>query len=279
MKDECWAFLPEQNVFTLTRGGELAESLLSRGIIDITDIPEGTRLNDKQRIQYDCAVCGNPHIRPTEIQRFLNSLKYPLYFMDFETFQTAVPLFDNTKPYQQIPFQFSVHVVRSPGREPEHYEYLHSGTSDPRPRFLEELRRVMGTEGSVLVYNQSFEQGRLNEAASVFPEHVCWIENVCKRMVDLIVPFRSFDFYHPNQCGSASLKYVMPALTGIGYADLEINEGGLASVKYLEMMLNKGLSATQRDKIREDLLVYCGQDTGGMISIFKRLENLTDGMF
>ena len=279
LKDECWAFLPEQNVFTLTRGGELAESLLSRGIIDIINIPEGTKLNDKQRIQYDSAVCGKPHVRPAEIQRFLKNLKYPLYFMDFETFQTAVPLFDNSKPFQQIPFQFSVHVVRSPGNEPEHYEYLHSNTDDPRPRFLEELREVMGSEGSVLVYNQSFEQGRLKEAASVFSEHAGWIGNVCERMVDLIVPFRSFDFYHPDQCGSASLKQVMPALTGIGYDDLEINEGGLASVEYLEMVFGGDLNDEQRNKIRQNLLVYCGQDTGGMISIIKRLENLTDEMF
>jgi hypothetical protein len=277
LKTECWAHLPEQHVMTLSYGKKLGEELMARGILDIRDIPADIELNDKQRIQRDCAICREPHVKPSEVRGFLKKLEYPLYFMDFETFQTAIPLYDGTKPYQQIPFQFSLHVVYAPGALSEHYSYLHDGQDDPRPRFLEELSQVIGTKGSMLVYFQAFEEGRLKEAAEVFPQHRQWIENARTRMVDLLAPFKGFLYYHPDQCGSASLKQVMPALTGISYDELEINEGSLASARYLEATFGisgKEVTHQERQKIRQDLLVYCGQDTGGMVEVLKRLGEI-----
>jgi hypothetical protein len=274
LKTECWAYLPAQHVMTLSYGKKLGEELLSRGILDIRDIPVDIVLNEKQRIQLDCAVSGQHHINKAELRGFMKKLTYPLYFMDFETFQPAIPLYDDTKPYQQIPFQFSLHVVYAPGALSEHYSYLHDGQDNPRPRFLEELSQVIGTKGSILVYFQAFEEVRLKEAAEVFPQHRQWIENVRMRMVDLLVPFKGFLYYHPDQCGSASLKQVMPALTGISYDELEINEGSLASLKYMEATFDGKITDDERHKIRQDLLVYCGQDTGGMIEVLRRLNEV-----
>lgn len=273
LKPECWAVLPAQHVFTLNYGGKLAEDLLSRGITDIRDIPPDVRLSQKQHIQRDCALCGQPHLDAEGIRAFLETLEYPLYFLDFETFQAAVPPYESSWPYQQLPFQYSLHVLRGSGQEPEHYHYLHDRPEDPRPPLLAELGRVIGRTGSVLVYFQAFEEGRLKEAAEIYPEHQGWIDNVRARMVDLYAPFRGFLYYNPSQRGSASLKQVMPALTGIGYDQLEINEGGLASLKYLQMIADD-LSAEERLEIRRNLLVYCAQDTGGMISMLQRLREL-----
>ncbi len=276
LKPECWAVLPPQHVFTLSHGGKLPEELLSRGITDIRDIPPEYRLSQKQHIQRDCALCGQPHFDLQGVRAFLEKLEYPLYFLDFETFQAAVPPYDGSRPYQQLPFQYSLHVLRAPGENPEHYHYLHDNREDPRPQLLAELGRAIGRTGSVLVYFQAFEEGRLKEAAEIYPEHQQWIDNVRARMVDLYAPFRGFLYYHPSQRGSASLKQVMPALTGIGYDQLEINEGGLASFKYLEMVAD-GLSPAERGEIRRNLLIYCAQDTGGMIAMLERLRQMAAG--
>jgi hypothetical protein len=127
LREECWKHLPEHNVMTLYSGKKLGEALMSQGILDISDIPEDTKLNDKQQVQKECVISGQSYIDTAEIKSFLKGLKYPLYFMDFETFATAVPIYNGTSPYQNIPFQFSLHVITKPGAMVEHYEYLAEG--------------------------------------------------------------------------------------------------------------------------------------------------------
>lgn len=270
---ECWAHLPEHHPMTLYYGKSLGEKLLLQGINHIADIPPGTRLNGKQQIQCNCIASNQPHVDCDGISEFLGRIEYPLYFMDFETFMTAVPLYDGTSPYQQIPFQFSVHVVTEPGAEPRHYSFLADSPEDPRPMFIKSLTECMGTAGSVMVYYASFEKSRLEELRQSFPEYAERIDNIIGRMVDLIVPFQAFHYYHPSQRGSASLKYVMPALTELKYSDLEIREGGTASLRYFQSVFNN-LSEDEVNKIRRDLEVYCGQDTFGMIGILDNLRGL-----
>jgi len=273
LKDECWAYLPEHNVFTMNRLGSKAEDLLAKGILDIKDIPVDFPMNVKQQIQQQCVVCGKPHIKPSEIKGFLDTLEYPLHFMDFETFETAVPMFDNLSPHQPITFQFSVHIIESLESVPLHISYLGEGKGDPRPGFLSELKKAIGAKGSIVVYNQTFEKTRLKELASTFPEYEEWVEGMLERITDLLVPFRNFSYYHPAQKGSASLKKVMPAVTGVSYDDLEIGEGQMASLKYMEAEFGD-IPEEDRQAIRTGLEVYCGQDTGGMIWIIKRLASL-----
>jgi len=144
LQEECWKHLPEHHVMTLYSGKKLGEELMAQGILDISNIPEDIKLNDKQQIQKKCVICGQPHIDTMEIKSFLKGLKYPLYFMDFETFATTLPMHDGTSPYQNIPFQFSLHVITKPGAMEEHYEFLAEGKDDPRPAFLAELKQDIG---------------------------------------------------------------------------------------------------------------------------------------
>jgi Domain of unknown function(DUF2779) len=275
LREECWKHLPEHNVMTLYSGKKLGEDLMVQGILDISNIPEDIKLNDKQQIQKDCVICGQPHIDTDEIKSFLKGLKYPLYFMDFETFATGVPIYDGTSPYQNIPFQFSLHVITKPGAMVEHYEFLAEGKDDPRPAFLAQLKQDIGPKGNILVYYAAFEKSMLKELAGAFPEYQEWVDSVAERIVDLNVPFRDFSYYHPQQMGSSSLKHVLPALTNLSYDDLEIGEGTTASLKFMEAAFGN-IPDAARQKIRLDLLTYCGQDTGGMIEILKKLQELVD---
>jgi len=272
---ECWEFLPEDNIFTLYYGGKKCFDLFNNGISTVKDIPESYELGEKQRIQQTCVTSGEPFVNKDGIREFLSSLKYPLYFLDFETVGPAVPLFDGTRPYQDTPFQFSLHVINSEGSAPDHFSFLTSGTDDPRLAVLTELKRLLCNTGSIIVYHQGFEEGILKELALVFPEYDDWVTQVCSRLVDLLSPFSSFHYYHPLQKGSASLKRVLPAITGRGYEGLEITEGESASIAFQAVTYND-VPEGVRNKVREDLEKYCGRDTEGMIWIVDKLKELSE---
>ena len=273
LKDECWAVLPEHPVTDLYRIGAKMDSLLHSGVSAIIDIPADFTLNEKQLIQRSCVECGQPHVDFDGVTSFLETLKYPHHYLDFETFAMAIPLFDGTRPYDNIPFQFSLHSVSGPGIEPVHHHFLAQDGDDPRPAFLAALKAMLGEGGSVIVYNQSFEEGVLRKLGEAFPEYIDWVNEVISRMVDLIVPFRAFHYYHPVQRGSASLKYVLPALTGISYKDLNISNGQVASLRFVAAAFG-GIPEVEKRQIFNDLLVYCGQDTLGMVRIVERLRAL-----
>ncbi|MFC1873424.1 DUF2779 domain-containing protein [Chloroflexota bacterium] len=270
---DCWDSLPEHNIFSLYYGGKKSFAMYDSGIFTIGEIPYDFKLNDKQRIQQACVVSGEPHVDREAIRGFLSSLAYPLYYLDFETIGPAVPLFDGTRPYQNIPFQFSVHLVQGEQSPPLHYSYLASSTDDPRPTLLAELQRVLGNSGSIVAYNKGFEEGILRDLAEAFPEYKDWIDQICNRLVDLLVPFRNFDYYHPDQKGSASLKAVLPVITGRGYEDLDIADGQLASITFLAATFGD-MPENERVKVMSNLEKYCGRDTEGMIWIVQGLVNL-----
>src|SRR3989344_186390 len=254
--------------------GAKAYQLICDGITKIKDIPKDFKLNEKQCIQKEAVISGKACIKPAEIKKFLYDLKYPLHFFDFETINPAIPLFDWTCPFQHIPFQFSLHIINAPNSAPEHFEFLASHSGDPRPDLIEAIKAIK-PKGTVLCYNASFEKNVLKDLLEAFPKEK-WLGSVIERIEDLIIPFRNFWYYHPEQHGHASLKAVLPALTGKNYAHLAICEGGTAARKFLEMMHPKGkpISANEKAKIRKDLLAYCGQDTEAMIEIVRVLEQI-----
>jgi len=279
LKDYCWEKMPLTSVFNLHRIGIKAFELYESGVMNIENIPSNYELNEKQLIQHKCAKSGKPCIHKEKIKEFLKTLKYPLYFMDFETYSTAIPLYNGLKPYQNIPFQFSVHVQEKENGELKHYSFIAEGSSDPRKKFIEELKKVLGTEGSIIVYFQSFEKGRLEELGKIFPKHRKWVKSVIKRIVDLFVPFKNFYYYDSRQHGSASLKEVLPTLTGKSYEGMGIAEGNMASLSYLYIthgsIDGKKATSDETKKIRHDLEEYCGLDTEGMVWIVKKLRELT----
>ena len=267
--EDCWSFLPEGHVFELYRGGKASFELLEAEVFSIKDIPEKYKLNGKQEIQKKCAVSGKPHVNKDSLKKFLNRLAYPLHYLDFETFSTAIPIYTGTKPYQQIPFQFSLHI--DDGKKVKHHEYLHDSQEDPRETFLKEMKAIIQPEGSIIVFYQSFEISRLKECAEAFPAYKEWVNSVIKRIVDLLVPFQNFDYYNPAQKGSCSIKEVLPAITGKSYKNLAIASGDMASVSYYEAVFN---GAGNKEQIRKDLLAYCKRDTEGMVWIVDEFRKL-----
>jgi hypothetical protein len=274
LHDRCWSFLPEASVFTLYRGGQKGFSLLKRGIQKLADIPANVELTDNQAIQRSTLLAGQPHIDRSALAAFLGQLEYPISYLDFETIGTAIPLFDGVSPYQQVPFQYSLHIVHQPGADPEHHSFLADGKEDPRSKFMQNLREILPATGSVVAYNAGFETGRLKECCELLPEHKPWLRKVTPRIVDLLLPFRGFRYHHPDQNGSNSMKAVLPALTGKGYEKLAIQEGGAASREFLRVTFGD-VTAAERRRVRRDLEEYCGLDTLGMVQIVDQLNRLT----
>jgi len=276
LKSLCWDFLPEENVLEIARGKKKGFKLLDQGIEKIKDIPDGFKLSPMQQIQKICAIDENYYIDKDAIKKLLESLRYPLYFMDFETLFEAIPRFDGVSPYNQVPFQFSVHIQQEKDGPLGHYEFLAKYSQDPRKDFIEKLKNCMGKEGDVIVYNQSFEQSRLKELAERFPEYKEFCENVNLRMVDLYAPFRSFHYYNPSQKGSASIKKVLPALTGISYDDMEISNGGMAPAEFQRVTYGDNIEDEDRYRVYNALEEYCKLDTKAMVDIIDELRRLVN---
>ncbi len=271
--ENCWSFLPDNNVNDLYRLGDKAFDLMDNGILKITDIPEDYKLSGTQRIQYNSLKNKNVFIDKPEIKLFLKQLVYPLFFLDFETFNTAIPLFDNVRPYQNVPFQFSVHIIEKEGSKPVHKMYLADGKNDPRYEIMESLIPVLGNKGSIIAYNAAFEKNILCRLTELFPQHSQWYTEIEQRIIDLYAPFRSFHYYNPVQNGSASIKEVLPAITGKGYEDMEIADGGTASQEFMRITFNE-VTPEERERVRKNLEKYCEKDTYGMIEILYKLREI-----
>lgn len=270
----CGPTIPKDSVLELDRFGKKAMDLMNRGIVLIKDLPGTVRLSDKQKIQVQCLKTGKPHVEEAEILRFIKGLKYPLHMLDFETVNPAIPLFEGTRPYQNIPFQMSLHIIETPGATPNHHEFLAEDERDPRPAMIESLKNIK-PEGTVLSYNMSFERAVIEALLDMRPEEK-WLHSIIGRLDDLIIPFRHYWYYHPAQHGSASIKKVLPALTGRRYDDLEIKQGGQASREFLEMNYKPGVrakkNASEKEKLRRALLEYCKQDTEAMMEVLSVLQ-------
>ncbi|MBU1100180.1 MAG: DUF2779 domain-containing protein [Bacteroidetes bacterium] len=267
----CWKKIPENSVFDISNMHFKKKMELYRdGIIKLDDIPNDYPLSKNYKIQVDAFKSGESLINKEAIKEFLEDFEYPLYFMDFESFQPAIPLYDNSKPYQQIPFQYSVHILTEPDAELKHYEFLADPNEEPRKPFIEHLLHDLGDHGSIVVYNKSFEIGRLNEIVRDFPEHLEAIERIVERIVDLMVPFQKKYYYKPEMQGSYSIKYVLPALLPeLSYENMEIGDGATASVSY--ELLREMDDMFEIEKIRNNLLEYSKLDTYAMVRIYQKL--------
>jgi len=273
LEDICWDFLPpKDNIFCLYSGTKKAYELMERGILRITDIKEGVKLSDKQSIQVVCHKNGAPHIDKKGIEDFLKTLKYPLYFLDFETINPAIPAYDNSRPFEAIPFQYSLYIVKDRDAKAERHSYLAPGDKDPRPEILRQLKELLGNSGSVIAYNATFEKTVLRHASEAYPEYQDWVAELEERIVDLLVPFRGFLYYHPDQAGSASLKNVLPVITKSNYDNMEITDGGIASIEYYRVTFGKNVDEKERQRVHAALEKYCDMDTKGMIDILEALR-------
>ena len=212
-----------------------------------------------------------PTIQHDKVTDFLGQLKYPLYFLDYETLMSLVPYFDGHRPYQQVPFQYSLHILQSPNAELEWKEYLHRDNSDPARPLTEQLIKDIGESGTVLVWYEGFEKARNTELGEMLPEYKEAMEAINDRVIDLMVPFKNKWYDDPRFEGSASIKQVLPILCPeLSYKDLGIQEGGSAQRLWMEAVLD-GTRAPQKDQILADLIEYCKLDTLAMVEIYRKL--------
>ena len=213
-------------------------------------------------------------INKQEIERFLGELQYPLYFFDYETMQGLVPYFDGQRPYQQIPFQYSLHIIREPGGEVEHREYLHKDKTNPAPDLAKQLIEDMGDSGSIITWNMRFEKSVNEELGRMYPEYSEQITVINERVVDLMIPFKAKWYDDPRCEGSASIKKVLPVVCPeLSYKDLGIQDGNSAQRLWMEAVLD-GTRENEKDQIIADLLKYCELDTLAMVEIYRRLLSL-----
>lgn len=276
-KDHCWQFIPKDSVFCISRLKKTRKfDLYRQGILQMKDVPETYPLNQKQRIQVESHINNSIHIDKEKVRSFLTSLRYPLFFMDFESFMPAVPLYKNTWAYQQILFQFSVHILYDKHSEPVHYEFLADACGDPRQEFIKQLLKVVEGDSDIIVFNAAFEVTRLKELILYIPNCPQGIASIVSRIKDLMIPFRDRHFYHPLLNGSSSLKVIVPLLVPeLNYGNLDISDGTLAMSAY-EQLLHEH-DEDKITQIRNALLKYCEMDTLSLVRILQKLDELANG--
>ena len=273
LQDVCWSFLPdEDHIFILHRGREPhLFDLMERGILKVLDIPE-EELEGKQLIQVHSHRSGTAHIDKAAIREFISKLKYPLYFLDFEALTAALPPYDKTRPFEEIPFQYSLYCKESEDKEPIHYSYLAPGEVDPRPEILKQLSDYLGETGSIIAYYAPFEIKVIRKASEAYPQFENWFKKIESRFVDLYEPFQKFFLYYPAQAGSTSLKSVLPAVTGSTYQGMEIADGLMAAASYYNVTFVNKEVQVERQRVRSALEKYCDLDTRGMMEILEVLR-------
>lgn len=267
----CWRGAPDHHIFQLPRvRTDMLDELQSAGIRDIRDIPSDfPGLTPTQRRVRDCVASGRPYVDPA-LSAALNQVAYPLNFLDFETVNPALPLHPGTRPYEMIPFQWSLHTRDREGHM-RHHSFLHDGSGDPREALTTSLLDAIGSQGTIVVYT-SFEKTRVGQLADALPQFAGPLHQLPGRMLDLWDILKRH-VYHPDFHGSYSIKAVLPALVPeVSYSDLDIQEGTHASVAFVQMIAPQTEESEKR-RIREALLAYCQRDTEAMVRIFDALAS------
>jgi len=272
--DRCNPPLPNDHVGYLPRlHASAMEQLEELGVESVHDIPADFELSEIQRRACDTMQTGQPWFS-AELKGEFESLKYPLYFMDFETVNPAIPRFRGMHPYDHLPFQWSVHVQTQPEVAPEHFEFLTMDNGDPRPAFISSLCEALGEQGHIIVYNEQFESQRLWELASWLPEYTQRIRDIQSRLWDLLPVVRKH-VYHPAFGGSFSLKAVLPALVPeMTYEGMDVPNGQAAGLAW-QAIIGGSCSEAERQSKRRALLDYCGQDTLALVKLVETLRYLS----
>ncbi len=269
----CWKHIPVNSVFDLRGKGVDCFDLYAQEIISQKDIPLDL-LNKKQRQQVEATIKKQNTIDKKKIREFLQTLSYPLYFLDFETFTSAIPLYDGVKPYQHLPFQYSLHYQKKKGGKLFHTEFLAKPGIDPRKPLLENLLTDIPEDVCILTYNMTFEKGVLTELAVRYPKHKQIIDKWTENILDLMAPFRQRVVYYWKFKGSYSIKNVLPVLVPeLSYEELEIADGGAAMDAYHQMCAAKDKPEALA-QIQKNLLAYCKLDTLAMVRILDHLGDL-----
>lgn len=269
--------IPEYSIHDIARIGlskkKLAD-LVDSNIFHIHEVPVHIKLSDIQQNQIDAHRLDKIILNKETIKNELQSLEFPLYFLDYETLPCAIPRYDGFSPYQHIPFQYSLYVVESPDSNPRLIDFLYAEFGDPSTHFVKSLKEHIGDTGSVIVWNKSFECGRNNEIAVRIPEMKEYIESLNGRVYDLMDIFKKQYYVHKGFRGSTSIKKILPVLVpSLTYKELDIQDGGSAAEMW-NRLCTEDLRKEERDTIIKNLKIYCGMDAYAMYAIWKELHNL-----
>ena len=273
----CSRNLPENNIFKIRRMHTNKKfDYYYQGIESFEDI-QNENINFKYLEQIDYELHDKmDKIEVDNIKDFINTLSYPIYFLDFETYQQAIPEYDGISPYMQIPFQYSLHYIESKNGELKHKEFLAESGCDPRRKLAERLIDDIPKNVCVTAYNMGFEKGVINNLAKLYPDLSEHLLNIRENIKDLMIPFKERMYYNKAMQGSYSIKYVLPALfpdnPELDYHNLPVvHNGGEASDTFLSLSQK---SREEKEKLRNGLLVYCKLDTYAMVKIWEKLKEV-----
>ncbi|NTU89757.1 MAG: DUF2779 domain-containing protein [Actinobacteria bacterium] len=277
----CSRNVPSPSVFDIAKFKlDKKFELYNNGIMSFEDLAESVAINQlcaKQRMQVESYVNDlPPYADKDNIEEFIDSLSFPLYFLDFETYQPAIPPYDGLKPYDQIPFQYSLHKLESLDADLEHFEFLAEAGNDPRRALAEHLCSDIPADSCVTAYNMTFEKSRIKELAYTFPDLSEHLLNICDNIKDLMVPFQKGQYYNNAMYGYYSIKYVLPALfpddPSLNYGNLEGIHNGSEAMSAFPALVGK--TAEEQAIIRRNLLAYCKLDTYAMVKVWRVLYDI-----
>jgi len=266
--------VPAYSVHDISRIGmskkKLAE-LIDSGIFSIQDVPKEFELSEVQRNQVNVAQSGKKIVRFEELNDFLNQINFPIAFLDYETFPSAIPRFAGYSPFNQIPFQFSLHVFSKDNKELTHTEFLFTDSKNPDVAFIKALQDNLPDSGSIIVWNKRFEMGINTQLGERNPDYKASLEAINARVIDLMEPFARQYFVHAGFKGKTSIKSVLPTLVpNLSYKELDISEGATASDTWNKIVTGEYSDIEAKTKA-DNLRTYCQLDTYAMFAIWDYL--------
>ncbi len=270
----CRGGLEVDSVFYLSGASkQVLYELFTAGVRRIQDIAEDFNFTAEQQIQYDCAKSGKAYINTAAIKEFVETIKYPISFLDFELCMPAIPLYEGTSPYQHIPFLYSIHRKVHMHETEEHRCFLAESGSEPTRDFMDQLLVDLEEEGDILIFDATHEIKTLHKAIQLFPDKRKAIEAIIKRIKDISYPFQKKHYYTTAMKGSYSMKALLPAIAPeLSFSNLKIQNGVSALAAFEK--LNNQEDMFKVLEIREALIEYCKMDTLGLVKIFSKLEEL-----
>ncbi len=271
--------VPRYGVHDIARIGsspDKLKDLVNAGIFALDDVPTDIKLTELQKVQLQAHRTGEIVVNKEAIARELEELSYPLHFIDYETFAPAIPRYSGYYPYEQIPLQYSVHIVGAPNEQPIHRDFLYVGTNDPSGSFLRSLEEHIATFGAIIVWNKGFES-HVNDCISRrLPSTKDYFVEFNDRLYDLMDMFSKQYFVHKDLCGKVSIKNVLPVLAPhLSYSSLGICDGATASLVWSKLISNV-LSNEENRRRYGQLREYCALDSYGMYAIWQALRTLAE---
>lgn len=274
----CTRYIEKPNVFDIRlMSNNKKIELYKKNMYSYKDLLN-ENIHDKYKQQIEFELYNKKeYINKKKIKEFLDKLSYPVYFLDFETFQMSIPKYDGVKPYMQIPFQYSLHYYEMSGKL-NHKEFLAEADVDPRRKLAEQLVKDIPNDTCVLAYNMSFEKTVIKNLATLYPDLSDSLMNIYNNIRDLMIPFKNRDYYTKDMHGSYSIKYVLPALftndPNLDYHNLDLVHNGSEA---MDIYAHLGeYSKEEQLKIRDSLLKYCYLDTYAMVKIYDKLKEVVN---